>query len=245
MPPTAEMRSVADVLAYVNEQGIVDENVAVRFYARSWTLPDGKQTGTVAATVESRSLGTLLQIKLPTCFGFHAALSDGTPLPTIPIADLNGAIASRDGLVRLAPTKIRPNGLLVKKVTFLPAPFDCSFSEIEDIVVKYAIKHLGMEEYCYREIARHELPGLKRLDYRRVSQFQMPSQKAVLNFVEDKLKKLMADCFDRDARADYDAWRGRGSLRSAIARTLKRSGLQQLRNVEPQPQSIHNGTLHA
>jgi hypothetical protein len=103
MPPTAEMRSVADVLAYLDEQRLLDENAAVRFYARSWTLPDGKLTGTVAATVESRSLGTLLQIRLPTCSGFHAVLSDGTPLPTIPIADLNGAIASRDGLVRLAP----------------------------------------------------------------------------------------------------------------------------------------------
>jgi len=229
MPPTAEIRSVADVLAYVDEQGILDENFVVHFYARSWTLPDGKQTGTVAATAEFQSIGTLLLIKIPPCSRFQAALSDGTPLQTIPIENLDGAIASRDGLVRLAPTKIRPNHLLVKNVRFLPAPFDCGFSSIEDLVVRYAIKYLGMEDYCYREIAPHELPGLKRLDYRRVSQFPITSQKGVLNYVEDCLKDLMSGCLDRDALDDYESWKARGSLRSAIARTLKRSGLQQSR----------------
>jgi hypothetical protein len=226
----AAIRSVADILAFIETKEIFEEDFLIRFYAKSWTLPDGKKTGTVSACAEGQRTGDTLPITIPTCFGFQASLPDDTALSIAPIGDLNGAVASPDGLVRLARTKSQPNDLLVKNVRFLPAPFDCSFSSIEHAVVRYAIEHLGVEDLCYREIAPDQLPGLRCIDYRLVSKIQITSQKRVLNYVEDRFKEVLgSDGLTPDMWNEYQVWKARGSLRSAIARTLQRSGLQQSR----------------
>lgn len=226
----AGIRSVADVLALVDTKGIQDENYLVRFYAKSYTLPDGKKTGIVAARAEGQTTDDRFTIRIPTCFGFQASLLDGTSLSVAPIEDLNGSVASPDGLVRLAPTKRRPNELLVKNVRFLPAAFDCSFAGIERAVVRYAITYLRMDEYCYREIDPEHLPGLKGLDYGLVSDIRIDSPKRLLKYIEDRLlSDLTSNSISPDIRKDLEAWEAGGSLRNAIAKTLKRSGLQRLR----------------
>jgi hypothetical protein len=228
MPHThAEIRSITDVLDYVEGKGIPDEDFLVCFSAQSWTLHDGKQTGIVGATAICPRTGNTFPITLPTCSGFQATLPDDTSLPTFAIAHLDGASATRDGFVMLAPSPTWPSGLRVKNVRFLPAPFDCNFSNIEQAVVMYAIEHLRMEDCCYREIAPDLLPGLKQLDYRLVSKIQITFKKKVLNYVEDRFNEVLeSGNLTPEMRIDYGAWKGGGSLRHAIARTLARSGLR-------------------
>ena len=225
------LHSVADVLNRVQEEGGLASDFQVIFRAISVQLPEGKRTSVAVATIICSSTSRTFEIKMPACSGLRATLLDGTPLIDLDMSDLDQATAGPDGVVHLAMTPNRSKILHVKNVTFSHGEFLCDFSNIEHAVVLRALNHLGMLQDCYREFAPVELPGVRMLDYARVSGIRIPSLKRLLNDLEDYLIALseMNDV-TADMKRELRAWQGNGTVRNAVARTLRRSGMKQPRH---------------
>lgn len=222
-----KMQSVADIIDCIEQNWDLDD-YEIHFAAQPVTRYDGLKTGLVTAVVrcDSKEFGRAIPVE--SSVGFFACLRDGTPLPELPIADLNGAVAKSDGSVLLASNNASPAGLHIKSVRFLPAPFHYDFSEIEHAVIQYALQRLDLYDFCNREVSPSWLPGVKWLDYSCVAQVRMSSLKErVISSVEKKLNDVLAsDRLTPAMQAEYKSWKAGRSVRSAIERTLKQSGLQ-------------------
>ena len=222
-----DLRSVADVLYRMREEGDLTGDFQVSFRGMSVQLPEGKRTSVAVATAVCASSGRTFEIKMPACSGLRAKLLDGTPLIDLDMSDLDQATAQSDGVVHLAVTSNRSKILSVKNVKFIHSEFLCDFSRIEHAVILRALQHLGLLEDCYREVAPLEWPGARMLDYARVSSIRIVSLKRLLNDLEDQFIGLSKmDDMPADMQRELRFWKGKGSVRSALDRTLKRSGIK-------------------
>jgi hypothetical protein len=155
-------------------------------------------------------------------------LIDGTPLARTEIWALDGARIFPDGSVKLIPQEGLPSGLLVSSLRFLKATPVYRWSEFDSYVVELALEDLPYP--IFRELAPG-IPSSTVLDFARVSAVKIQRLKATLNRLEDRLQEMWDrdDVLTVEGRTAFRNWQGRASLRAAIARTFRQSGMKPAR----------------
>ena len=220
--------SIDSVFQDIDDRFSFDREYALHIASQSVQRLDGRQTGLVAAVGMRDGAVITPLFAMRSSIKFNANLLDDTPLPAAPIQVLNGGIASRDGFVKLAPSSWFHDGLAVKNLKLIEAPFTYEFSEIDNYIVDRALRFLELHSFCNREIDPSLLPGVKWLDYSRVAQVKLAGKKqAVLSHIEKTIEEmLISKGFTDKMRADYKTWLAGRSLRARVITTLRRAGLQ-------------------
>jgi hypothetical protein len=159
---------------------------------------------------------------------FQASLIDGTPMARTEIWALDGAQIFPDGSVKLAQQEGFPDGLLVSNLRLLKASPTYRWSKFDSYVIELALE--GLPYQVFREHAPGILP-LAVLDFARVSTVKIQRLKNLLNRLEDRLQDVWErnDILTAEGRTAFRKWQGRRSLRQAITRTLRESGMRPAR----------------
>lgn len=156
------MRSLADALAHLREQGNLSDSGMVEIKAMGIRLPDGRQSGIVSVWAPPQQNGTGIIIFMPPSATFSARTTLGDP-QQYEIGRLDGATSDSEGNVELA------NGQFVHQVELRPAPAHYDFTRTEEKIVMAAIEFLQREGLlklqCYRFVDETLLPGMMLLDF--------------------------------------------------------------------------------
>ena len=193
------MRSLADALAKLREQGNLLDGQDVEIKTMGIRLPDGRLSGTVSVLGPHQHDGTRRVIFMPSSTTFSAKTTVGDR-QLYEIQKLNDAKSDSEGNVELA------NGQFLHQIELIPAPAHYDFRETEKKIVMAAIEFLQLEHQCYRSPDEKLLPDMKFVDYAQIAKVQIKRLKPVVRFIMELKLPDVTEGF--------------------IAATLKRAGMQ-------------------
>lgn len=195
--------------------------------------PPGGPTVAVAAVL-LKQMGDTSAVRLNPFKTFSATLMDDTPLVGQHPRVLNGARIREDGLIELCSELneidgVILNGVILKDLSFRTAQTKYPWSKFDTYVVELAAHRLRQHGRIYRSADPSVLP-FQGVDFAEVARIKIPKLSVLLNYLQDELERIAAsDIWTAEGHANFQKWKGRASLRSAIARTLKRSGMRDAR----------------
>jgi hypothetical protein len=216
-------KSIEGILTEFERRGISSEQAEIVLSVGAYGGPDGRLIPIIAA---STKVGTeVFAIPLAPFGSFDASLLDGTPIARTEIWILHGAQILSDRSVKLRPQEGFSDGVLVTNLRFSRAISSYDWSEFDSYVLKVALK--GSPYTVFRKFAAGIL-DLTDLDFARVSRVKVQRLKNLLNGLEDHLQGMWErdDILTAEGRVAFRIWQGRSSLRQAIARTLRESGMK-------------------
>jgi hypothetical protein len=211
------MRSLADALAKLREEGLADgEHAEIK--TAGFDLPSCGKIGLVWV-VGLRNGSMFFSVHMPSARMFSARTSQGERL-TYPIHMLDGARSDAEGNVQLA------DGRFVHAVDLIPAPFFREFSATEHAIVRLAIKICKVEDKFFQPFDTEILPNLMRVRYEGISKASIKR----FSLLRQRICEQMP-----------------GVSSSQVASALKRAGFRVKRGPRQQsaPQSRHLGTFQA
>ncbi|HVX35070.1 MAG TPA: hypothetical protein VHC71_02505 [Hyphomicrobium sp.] len=217
--------SIEGILAAFERLGVLSERTEIVLSVGAYRGAGGKFVPTAAASAVSAGRETI-SIPVASFDGYRASLDDGTPAPDIGISALDGAKILPDGSVALGRQAGSNDGLTLKDVRLRKSRPSYRWSEFDSYVLELALE--GLPYKIFREYAPGILSGAA-LDFARVSAVKIERLDDLLNRLEKRLKSIWAQDLTDNGREVFKKWQGRASLRQAIARTLRESGLRRAR----------------
>ncbi|MBN9149787.1 MULTISPECIES: hypothetical protein [unclassified Nitrobacter] len=214
--------SIEGVLAEFRRRGIVSEDAEIILSVGAYHAADRRLVLSAAASMKHGD--EVFVIPLVSFKDFQASLIDGTPMAQTEILALDGAQIFLDGSVKLSPQEGLPEGLVLKNIRLRKSGPSYRWSEFDSYVVELALE--GLPHRIFREFAPGILP-LAVLDFAKVSTVKIQKLKNLLNRLEDRLREIWeGNDLTAEGRVAFRKWQGRCSLRQAITRTLRESGMR-------------------
>ena len=175
------MRSMADALQKLTELGVLGDGQNAQVKVSEISFPDRKtSSGVVSVVAPLRPDGSGWAIWMPSSSRFKALDTMGIRR-TYGIGLLDNAFSDRDGNVDLG------GGQFLHTVEFVPTPF-YRFTDLQHAIVYFALKFLQVEDQCTFSPYGDLWPSAKSLDYIEISKLKVRNIKALIYYIEKRLR---------------------------------------------------------
>lgn len=172
-----KMQTLADALARLEELRNLQEDSTVRILARPIALPDGQLTFCLLV-LGADPFGPVVGMPWSARFEARGTLGERRHYDA---GLLHTATSDADGNVTLQ------DGSHVHAIKFERTEAHSQLSPLEEQILRITVSLLNAEKACYRELDEVALPGIRFLDYINLRDLHIPSLKAHVFDVRQRL----------------------------------------------------------